>query len=98
MRMPTDAHGTEDVMEGTLSACSPYLLAAQLGVTLTELAQLAGISRTTLAAKSAAGRRVETALRRIVRILDVAAELAGDESRYLVQASLVARLGRQDGL
>jgi uncharacterized protein (DUF2384 family) len=81
--MSTDANGTEDVMEGTLPASSPYLLAAQLGVTLTELARLAGMARATLVSKSAAGR-VETALRPIVRILDVAAELAGDESRAAI--------------
>ncbi len=83
MRMTTDVNETEDVIEGTVPALSPYLLAARLGLTLPELARLAGSARMTLVAKSAAGR-METALCPIVRIIDVAVELAWGDSRAAI--------------
>lgn len=66
---------------------TPYLSARQvaeaLGVTLTELAALAGVARNTLTARTAA-RRVDEALSPIVRIVAMAAEMAGDESRAAI--------------
>jgi uncharacterized protein (DUF2384 family) len=65
-------------------ADSPYIsarqVAAGLGVTLTELAALAGVARNTLTARSSA-RTVDEALSPMVRILAMAAEMAGDEAR-----------------
>ncbi len=62
---------------------SPQRLSEQLGVTQAELARLAGLSRNTLTAKSAT-RKVDAALSPIVRILTLAAEMAGDESRAVI--------------
>ncbi|MGO4438980.1 antitoxin Xre-like helix-turn-helix domain-containing protein [Rhizobium sp. RAF56] len=66
---------------------SPFLsarrVAEQLGVTLSELAKLIGVARNTLAAKSSA-RKVDGALSPVVRILAVASEMAGDESRAVI--------------
>jgi transcriptional regulator with XRE-family HTH domain len=66
---------------------SPFLsarrVAEQLGVTLSELAKLTGVARNTLTAKSSA-RKVDSALSPIVRILAMAAEMAGDESRAVI--------------
>jgi hypothetical protein len=62
---------------------SPQRLSEQLGVTQAELARLAGVARNTLTAKSAT-RKVDAALSPIVRILTVAAEMAGDESRAVI--------------
>src|ERR1700761_7030830 len=63
---------------------SPFLsarrVAEQLGVTLSELAKLAGVARNTLTAKSSA-RKVDNALSPIVRIVAMAGEMAGDGSR-----------------
>lgn len=68
-------------------AGQPYLSARtvseKLGVTLSELAGLIGVARTTLTAKTGA-RRVDTALSPLVRILTMAAEMAGDEDRAAV--------------
>lgn len=68
-------------------AGSPFLsahrVAALLGVTNSELARLAGIARNTLTAKSGA-RKVDQALSPIVRILAMATEMAGDESRAVI--------------
>jgi hypothetical protein len=83
MPMSTDAYETEVGVEGTARTMSPSVLPAQLGVALPELARLAGIARATLVSKLTAGR-VEAALRPIVRILDVAVELAGDGSRAAI--------------
>ena len=55
-------------------------LAETLGVTLAELARMAGLARNTLTARSGA-RRVDAALSPVVRILAMAAEMAGDEAR-----------------
>jgi hypothetical protein len=66
---------------------SPYLsahrLSEQLGVTQAELARLVGVARNTLTAKSAT-RKVDAALSPIVRILAMAAEMAGDENRAVI--------------
>jgi hypothetical protein len=66
---------------------SPFLsarrVAEQLGVTLSELAKLAGVARNTLTAKSSA-RKVDNALSPIVRIIAMAGEMAGDESRAVI--------------
>ncbi|QYO76660.1 DUF2384 domain-containing protein [Devosia salina] len=62
---------------------SPQRLSEQLGVTQAELARLAGVARNTLTAKSAT-RKVDAALSPIVRILTLAAEMAGDESRAVI--------------
>lgn len=66
---------------------SPFLsarrLSEQLGVTQAELAKLVGIARNTLTAKSAT-RKVDAALSPVVRILAMAAEMAGDENRAVI--------------
>lgn len=66
---------------------SPFLsarrLSEQLGVTQSELAKLIGIARNTLTAKSAT-RKVDAALSPIVRILAMAAEMAGEENRAVI--------------
>lgn len=75
----TAAHFVEDR--------SPFLSARRvselLGVTQSELARLVGVARNTLAAKSGA-RKVDQALSPVVRILAMAAEMAGDESRAVI--------------
>jgi uncharacterized protein (DUF2384 family) len=66
---------------------SPFLsarrVAEQLGVTLSELAKLVGLARNTLTAKSSA-RKVDNALSNVVRILAMASEMAGGESRAVL--------------
>ena len=66
---------------------SPYLsarlVADRLGVTLAELAKLIGVARNTLTAKSGA-RKVDSALSKVVRILAMASEMAGDEARAVI--------------
>lgn len=63
---------------------SPFLSARRvaelLGVNLSELAALTGVARNTLAAKTSA-RKADAALSPVVRILAMAAEMAGDEQR-----------------
>lgn len=72
---------------GFAEAQAPYLSAdrvmRQLGVTSSELARLIGVARNTLAAKSGA-RKVDQALSPVVRILAMAAEMAGDEQRAAI--------------
>jgi hypothetical protein len=76
---------------------SPYLsarrVATLLGVTLTELAALVGVARNTLTAKSGArksgarksgARKVDLALSPLVRILSMAAEMAGNHERAAI--------------
>jgi hypothetical protein len=58
-------------------------LAEALGVTLAELAGMAGVARNTLTARSGA-RRVDAALSPVVRILAMAGEMAGDETRAAI--------------
>lgn len=62
---------------------SPSHVARLLGVTNVELAKLIGVARNTLAAKSGA-RKVDQALSPVVRILAMAAEMAGDEHRAAI--------------
>jgi uncharacterized protein (DUF2384 family) len=66
---------------------SPFLSARRvselLGVTQSELAKLIGVARNTLASKSGA-RKVDHALSPVVRILAMAAEMAGDDSRAAI--------------
>jgi hypothetical protein len=66
---------------------SPFLSARRvaelLGVTLGELAGLIGVARNTLAAKAGA-RKVDAALSPVVRILAMAAEMAGGEQRAAI--------------
>jgi hypothetical protein len=68
-------------------ARSPVLSARRvselLGVTQSELAKLAGVARSTLTAASGV-RKVDQALSPIVRILAMAAEMAGDENRAAI--------------
>ncbi len=65
----------------------PYLSARRvsekLGLPLTELAAMIGVARTTLTAKSGL-RKVDTALSPLVRIIAMAAEMAGDEGRAAI--------------
>ena len=65
-------------------AHGPFLSAREvessLGITQSELAELAGISRNTLAAKKS-NRKVDGALSPLVRIIAMAAAMAGDEQR-----------------
>jgi hypothetical protein len=76
---------------------SPYLsarrVATLLGVTLTELAALVGVARNTLTAKSGArksgarksgARKADLALSPLVRILSMAAEMAGNHERAAI--------------
>lgn len=62
---------------------SAKLVALALGVTLTELASLAGVARHTLTAKSGA-EQVDQALSSVVHIITMATEMAGDESRAAI--------------
>ena len=66
---------------------SPFLSARRvselLGVTQSELAKLIGVARNTLTAASGV-RKVDQALSPVVRILAMAAEMAGDESRAAI--------------
>lgn len=70
------------MQEGT-----PFLsarhLAEGLGLTLTELAGLAGVARNTLTARASA-RKVDQALSPLVRIIALASEMAGDASRAAI--------------
>ena len=65
----------------------PFLSAREiekrLGVTQSELAKLARVSRNTLAA-STSSRKIDSALSPLVRILAIATEMAGDEQRAAV--------------
>lgn len=69
--------------EDQLPFLSARRVAAQLGVTLAELAKLAGVARNTLTAASGA-RKVDQALSPLVRIIAMAAEMTGDEKRAVI--------------
>lgn len=69
--------------EDRSASLSARRVADTLGVTQSELAKLAGLSRNTLAAKSGT-RKVDLALSPIVRILAMAAEMAGSDSRAAI--------------
>ena len=66
---------------------APYLsarrIAVALGVTMAELAALAGVARNTLTGKSSA-RTVDSALSPLVRIIALAADMSGDDSRAAI--------------
>ncbi|WP_267522050.1 MbcA/ParS/Xre antitoxin family protein [Bosea sp. (in: a-proteobacteria)] len=68
-------------------AGQPYLSARRvsekLGLPLTDLAAMIGVARTTLTAKSGQ-RKVDAALSPLVRIIAMAAEMAGDEDRAAI--------------
>lgn len=68
-------------------AGQPFLSARRvadtLGITLSELSALIGVARTTLTAKTGA-RRVDSALSPLVRIIAMAADMAGDEGRAAI--------------
>ena len=72
---------------GLATEGEPFLSAervsALLGVTQSELARLIGVARNTLTAKSGR-RKVDIALSPVVRILAMAAEMAGDEHRAAI--------------
>lgn len=72
---------------GFAEARSPYLSAEKvtdvLGLTKSELAKLLGVARNTLAAPSGA-RKVDQALSPVVRILAMASEMTGSESRAAI--------------
>ena len=66
---------------------APFLsarrVAETLGVNLSELAELVGVARNTLAARTG-GRKADAALSPIVRILAMAGDMAGDEQRAAI--------------
>ena len=62
---------------------SARLVAERLGVTLTDLASLVGVARNTLVARTGA-RKVDAALSPVVRILAMAAEMAGGDDRAVI--------------
>jgi hypothetical protein len=72
-----------DYGDSQSSFLSARLVADRLGVTLAELAKLIGVARNTLTAKSSA-RKVDAALSGVVRILAMAGEMAGDDSRAVI--------------
>jgi uncharacterized protein (DUF2384 family) len=81
------AQGLEITAARFGEARSPFLSAHRvselLGVTNSELAKLVGVARNTLTAKSGA-RKVDHALSPVVRIVAMATEMAGDESRAVI--------------
>lgn len=62
---------------------SATLLSERLGITQSELARLIGVARNTVIAK-ASTRKLDAALSPLVRILALAAEMAGGESRAVI--------------
>lgn len=62
---------------------SARLIAEVLGLSLTELAAIAGVARNTLTAKNGA-RRADAALSPLVRIIALASEMAGDDQRAAI--------------
>jgi hypothetical protein len=80
--MGAAAFGAARFGEGPAPFLSARRVAESLGVNLSELAELAGVARNTLAART--GRRADAALSPIVRILAMAGEMAGDEQRAAI--------------
>ncbi|MFN3670712.1 MAG: antitoxin Xre/MbcA/ParS toxin-binding domain-containing protein [Bosea sp. (in: a-proteobacteria)] len=68
-------------------ADQPYLsarrVAEKLGLPLTEIAAMIGVARTTLTARSGM-RKVDAALSPLVRIIAMAAEMAGGDDRAAI--------------
>jgi uncharacterized protein (DUF2384 family) len=83
MSAPALQQTTRHFHDAGVPFLSARLLAEGLGITLTELASLAGVARNTLTAKSGA-RKVDQALSPVVRIIAMAGEMAGDESRAAI--------------
>lgn len=77
------ASATAAYREDGAAYLSPRRIAESLGVTLAELAGLAGVARNTLAARSAA-RKADAALSPVVRILALAGEMAGGADRAAI--------------
>jgi hypothetical protein len=82
------ATGTLDIAasrfrDGDSAYLSARRVAGVLGVTLSELAALAGVARNTLTAKTGA-RKTDIALSPLVRILAMASEMAGDDQRAAI--------------
>ena len=73
--MPTTPNTDHDQLAGSVA---PQLLARQLGLTLAELARLAGVPRRQIKAAHATPR-AEAALRPIARILATATEMMGGD-------------------
>jgi len=71
--MTTAPNADHDQLAGSVA---PHFLARQLGLTLAELAKLAGVPRRQINAE-AATPRAEAALRPLARILAVATEMMG---------------------
>jgi uncharacterized protein (DUF2384 family) len=69
--------------DGDSQYLSARRVAGLLGVSLTELAALAGVARNTLTATTGA-RKVDIALSPIVRILAMATEMAGSDPRAAI--------------
>ncbi len=72
-----------DLREDDSAHLSARRAADMLGITLTELAVLINVARTTLTAPSGA-RKVDAALSPLVRILSMAAEMAGGPGRAAI--------------
>lgn len=72
-----------DLRDSDSAHLSARRTADALGITLTELAGLIGVARNTLTARSGA-RKVDAALSPLVRILSMAAEMAGGQGRAAI--------------
>jgi hypothetical protein len=72
-----------DLRDADSAHLSARRTADALGITLTELAGLIGVARNTLTARSGA-RKVDAALSPLVRILSMAAEMAGGQGRAAI--------------
>ncbi len=81
------AYALENTADRYRDADAPFLSARRVaegfGLSLSDLSRLAGVARNTLTAKSGA-RRVDDALSPLVRILAMATEMTGDDSRTAV--------------
>jgi transcriptional regulator with XRE-family HTH domain len=80
---PALVNAVAEFGDGDTPYLSPQRVSERLGVTLTELAKLAGVSRNTLTGRASA-RRVDGALSPLVRILASASEMSGDERRAAI--------------
>ncbi len=72
-----------DLRDADSAHLSARRTADALGITRTELAGLIGVARNTLTARSGA-RKVDAALSPLVRILSMAAEMAGGQGRAAI--------------
>lgn len=72
-----------DLRDADSAHLSARRTADALGITLTELAGLIGVARNTLTARSGA-RKVDAGLSPLVRILSMAAEMAGGQGRAAI--------------